>query len=331
MYPAMKSLSLALLLAVAACENPSVLPSGAANGQTGEAGAAAGTDAEARAGVKSLDTRLEKVDSQLSKITNILEKEPAKVTGFNDARITRIEQRLDKVIKVLDEALPPPEPDPAATYAATLTPNDPSEGPTDAKVTIVEGYEFLCPFCYLANPTVEQIAAKYPKDVRIVAKYLIIHGQPAIMPGLMACAAAKQGKYSAFKQGIWSHFFKMGDNGRPQMQQDNINQQAIEGIAKDAGLDMDKLKTDTTSADCQGWLASSQELLHALGANATPAFFINGRFISGAQSFDKFDEIIKEELAKADKAIAGGVAQKDYYQKEVIEKGLPKVKGRFED
>ena len=56
-----------------------------------------------------------------------------------DDRLARVERRLDKVIATLDQALGPPEPDPAATYAVPINEQDPIEGPRDAKVTIVEG------------------------------------------------------------------------------------------------------------------------------------------------------------------------------------------------
>src|SRR5205823_3828129 len=128
----------------------------------------------------------------------------------------------------------------------------------DAKVTIVEGFEFLCPYCAMVNPTVEQIRAKYPKDVRVVAKYLIIHGPPAVAPGMMACAAAKQGKYSQMKQALWTHFFKI-ENDRPNLQRDQIAPENLDKIAVEAGLDVAKLKTDMTS--CNSWVDSSKRSL----------------------------------------------------------------------
>ena len=79
------------------------------------------------------------------------------------------------------------------------------------------------------------------------------------------------------------------------------------------------------------WLIEPGRAEDPLGANATPAFFINGRYISGAQPFENFDKIIQEELAKADQKIADGTSKGDYYEKEIVAKGDKKVKGRFED
>ena len=246
-----------------------------------------------------------------------------------EARVDRIERRLDKVIAVLDQALPS-EPDPDATYSVAIDLVDPVQGPSDAKVTIVEGFEFLCPYCYMVNPTVDEILQKYPKDVRLVSKYLLIHGEPAIAPGMLACAAAKQGKFKEIKAALWSHLFKLEDD-RPTVQPDQLAPDNLVKIATDAGLDATKLKADMDGIDCRGWIQSSDASLHPVGASGTPAFFINGRYINGAQPIEAFDAIIKEELAKADKAIADGVAPADYYKREIVAKGITRVKGRFED
>ena len=55
-----------------------------------------------------------------------------------------------------------------------------------------------------------------------------------------------------------------------------------------------------------------------MGVTGTPAFFINGRFLSGAQPFPAFQALIDEELKKAK---AAGIAQAEYYQKAVVDKG----------
>lgn len=242
--------------------------------------------------------------------------------GDPAARLARIERRLDKVASALDQALGPSQPDPAATYAVAISALDPIEGPRDAKVTIVEGYEFLCPYCFLADPVIEQVKAKYPKDVRVVSKYLVIHGTPAATIGTYACAAAKQGKFSEMKAALWSHLFKK-EGEAPRLQQDQVAN--LEPIAAEAGLDVARLKQDADG--CKQWLASSQDTLTAVGVNATPAFFVNGRPLRD-RSFATFDKVIQEELAKVE---ASGVPAVAYYDREVMGKGLTRTRGRFED
>jgi protein-disulfide isomerase len=239
-----------------------------------------------------------------------------------DQRLERVERRLDKVIAALDQALGPPEPDPASTYAVPINEQDPVEGPRDAKVTIVEGYEFLCPYCYLVNPLIEQIRAKYPNDVRVVSKYIVIHGPPAATAGTYACAAAKQGKFTEMKTALWGRLWKT-DNGRPQAQPEQIAN--LEAVATSLGLDHDRLAKDLES--CQQWLQSGQRELAAVGINSTPAFFVNGRPLR-ERTFAAFDAMVAKELATANRA---GVAGADYYQREVVAKGLTQVKSRFSD
>jgi protein-disulfide isomerase len=307
MYPAMKSSLVCLLLAAAVgCkQNPSKLD--------GMAPASGMTPASAK---------IVEADSHAAPREDL--------PKDAESKVARLERRLDKVTKILDEKLGPAEPDPEATYAVPIETFDPSEGPKNAKVTIVEGYEFLCPYCYMANPTVEKIIAKYPKDVRVIGKYLIIHGPPAKPPGMAACAAAKQGKYAQMKNALWNHFFKL-EEGRPKMQAEQLALDNIDKIAAEAGLDVAKMKADMDGPDCAAWLDATRQSLQPLGVNGTPAFFVNGRYISGAVPFEVFDQLIKEEMAKADKAIADGVSQGDYYQAMVVGKGLKQVKGRFED
>ena len=247
-------------------------------------------------------------------------------TGSQEERIAKLEKRVNQLTKVLEDKLPPPEADPDKTYAVTIDPLDPIEGPSDAKVTIVEGFEFLCPYCYRANPTVEQVRQAYPKDVRIVNKYFLIHGPPAIPPGLAACAANKQGKFSDMKKALWQHVF---GNGEPD--KDAVSIDAMYKLAADLKLDATKFKADMMSTDCQNWLQHSADTLSVLGTTGTPSFYVNGRHLNGAVPFEDIKQVIDEELKKADKAIAGGVPQAQYYQKEIVGKGEKKVAGYFDD
>jgi protein-disulfide isomerase len=247
-----------------------------------------------------------------------------------EGRLARVERRLDKVIQILEQALPPSEPDPQGTYSVAVNPIDPAEGPSDAKVTIIEAFEFKCPYCALAAPTVDQIVAKYPKDVRVVAKYILIHGKTALPPAMASCAAQKQGKYGPMKQALWNSIFKI-EGGRPNIQEAATSPEAIRTLASTLQLDMAKFDKDIASDECNGWIQSSREAMGQLGVNGTPAFFVNGRFLNGAVPFEQLDRLVTEELAKADKAIADGVAQKDYYNSVIVAKGLKKVAGRFEE
>jgi len=242
-----------------------------------------------------------------------------------ESRLARLEKRVDKVIEVLEKALGSPDPDPNAVYSVPIDPSDPIEGPVDATVTVVEGFEFACPYCLKANQIVEDLRKAFPDDVRVVTKYLVVH-PPAVPSGLAVCAANKQGKFTEMKNAIWQNAW--GPDGR--IIQPQLSPEAMEIFAGQLGLDMDRFKKDMSGEECQGWLQKSQDTLHAVGQSGTPGFYINGRALGGLVPLDAMKQIVGEELEKANKVIAGGVAQKDFYKVAVVDKGEKKVKGWFE-
>ena len=80
-----------------------------------------------------------------------------------------------------------------------------------------------------------------------------------------------------------------------------------------------------TSDACKKQVQSEQARLAAVGTTGTPAFFINGRFLSGAQPLPAFKQLIDEELKKAEAAIASGAPAGSFYKSVIVEKGLKKM------
>jgi len=250
----------------------------------------------------------------------------AKSPGGADAkRLAQLEKKVDKIIEVLEQVLPPKDPDPKATYSVPIDPLDPVEGPSNAKVTIVEGFEFACPYCLQAHPIMEQVRQTYPNDVRVVTKYLVVH-QPAVPAGLASCAANKQGKYPEMKNAIWSQAW--GPDGRPIMEK--LSPDAMMAMATAIGVDATKFKADMESPECRSWLEKSQKTLQAVGQTGTPGFYVNGRALGGLVPLEGMKQIIDEEIKKADEAIQGGIKQEDFYRVAVVEKGEKKLPGWFD-
>ncbi len=135
------------------------------------------------------------------------------------------------------------------------------------------------------------------------------------MPARAACAAHLQGKFSEMHDGIWRDAF---DAGR------DFSEKNIIRIARKAGVKRRQLQADIKGA-CVQIVAEDQRELSQLGARGTPSFFINGRFLSGAQPIDRFKALIDEELKKAEERIADGTPVEDYYHKWVLETGLDKL------
>ncbi|MBP8805345.1 MAG: thioredoxin domain-containing protein [Kofleriaceae bacterium] len=234
-----------------------------------------------------------------------------------EGRLARLEKKLDKITGFLKQAVPP-ELDTNQTYAVPVEPGDPVIGPADAKVTIVEAYEFLCPYCAMMAPTMEQVMAAYPKDVRIVPKYMLIHGAPAAPSGLAMCAAGKQGKAAEMQKALWDSIFPNPQGGAAR---DKATVEGVVATAGTLGLDTTKFKADLEGPECQNWLQQSGKTLQKFGVSGTPSFFINGK-PAQARDLASFKALIDAELKAVD---ASGLKAADYYEKAVVAKGQPKA------
>jgi predicted DsbA family dithiol-disulfide isomerase len=72
---------------------------------------------------------------------------------------------------------------------------------------------------------------------------------------------------------------------------------------------------------CKQIIQKDQQELSSVGTRGTPAFYINGRYLSGAQPIDRFKSVIDEELKKANDAVAKGTSVEAYYSEAVLKKG----------
>ncbi|HYX92011.1 MAG TPA: thioredoxin domain-containing protein, partial [Myxococcaceae bacterium] len=185
----------------------------------------------------------------------------------------------------------------------------PVQGKPDALVTMVEFSDYQCPFCSRANGTVNELKRTYGDKLRLVMRQNPLPFHPNARPSaLAALAAGEQGKY-------WEMHEKLFANNQ------QLDAASLEGYAKEIGLDVAKWKKDMESSRFADVIAKDQALAGQLGASGTPAFFINGRKISGAQPIENFKRVIDEELAKAEQLVKSGVAPRDVYAK-VMEKGV---------
>ena len=88
--------------------------------------------------------------------------------------------------------------------------------------------------------------------------------------------------------------------------------------ATTVGLDVAKYKACYGANKYKSQILGDQRKAVSLGARGTPAFFINGRYLSGAQPLPAFEALIQEELKKAKKT---GIASAEYYNKQIVGKG----------
>jgi hypothetical protein len=149
-----------------------------------------------------------------------------------------------------------------------------------------------------------------------VFKHFLVHPQQGTIPAYAACAADRQGKFKPMYDLIWQKGFNAGRN---------LGQENMEKLAQEVGLNMTKFKADMDGA-CKEIVARDQADVAKLGTSGTPAFYINGRYLSGAQPIDRFKTIIDEELKKASDRITKGEATvASYYDEFVLKRGLKEL------
>jgi protein-disulfide isomerase len=177
----------------------------------------------------------------------------------------------------------------------------PVHGPADALVTLVEFSDYQCPFCSRAHATVQQLEKQYAGKLRVVMKQnpLSFHAR-ARPAALAAMAAGQQGKY-------WEYHDALFANQRA------LEDADLEKYAGQVGLDVARWKRDMQDPKLAATIDRDQALAQKLGASGTPAFFINGRFLSGAQPIDNFKAIIDEELKKAEALVKAGTPRANVY------------------
>ncbi len=207
-----------------------------------------------------------------------------------------------------------PGPDPALVYAVPVA-GLPSLGSDQALVTLVRAGEYACPFCEKVRPTIDELRRRYGPKLRVVNISLVVHPHMATLPAQAACAAHRQGRYWEMDELLWEKAFKLR-----QWEQANL-----EALARELGLDHARFVTDLTG-DCVRAVQQQQLTINSFGVNATPGFFINGRFLSGAQPVNAFQALIDEELARAEQRLKGRrKSKRTYYDEFVLDQGLPRL------
>jgi protein-disulfide isomerase len=162
----------------------------------------------------------------------------------------------------------------------------PSKGASGAPITIVEFSDFQCPFCSRVEPTVDRVMEDYKGKVRLFFRdFPLPFHEKAPKAHEAALCANDQGKY-------WEMHKKLFAN------QQALDVEQLKGYAKDLQLDGAKFDKCLDSGSKAATVEAHKKAGEEAGVTGTPAFFINGRMISGAQPYEQFKELIDAELAQ---------------------------------
>lgn len=220
---------------------------------------------------------------------------PARVNGATldqvraPIRSLLIQQRMDAARATLVESLKT-----KTTVTISLEPprvevtdgGRPARGSSQASVEVIEFSDFQCPFCQRANPTVQQVLKTYGDRIKFVYRHYPLPNHPNARPAAEASACAEaQGRFWDYHDRLFADPTKLTDAD-------------LKAHAEAVGLDMPKFNACFDNRQQKAGIDADIAAADAVGVTGTPAFFINGRAIDGAQPFDAFKRVIDEELAR---------------------------------
>lgn len=163
------------------------------------------------------------------------------------------------------------------------------KGPESARVTVVEFFDPECEGCAAFHPLLKQIAAEYPADVKIVARYMLFHGN-SFSAALALEGAGKQGKF-------WDMYNFMLERQPEWSHQKEPVTTIFEKYAKELGLDLVEFNKAYDDLTFKATLAKDVADGQELGVRGTPTFFVNGKMLMNL-SYADLKNAIDAELAK---------------------------------
>lgn len=164
-------------------------------------------------------------------------------------------------------------------------PRDFSIGPRNAPVTIVEFFDYRCPYCHEAMTWLFEAVRRNPQTVRVIFKEFPVLGEASVEASQAAVASIKQGKYAAFHRALMAH-------------RGQLDSAQLDAIARRAGLDVARMRRDMEDRAIMDHLQSNHEIAAESKIDGTPAFLINGKWVRGWNRAQA-DELLAQALREA--------------------------------
>ncbi|MFK4760131.1 DsbA family protein [Microbacterium sp. ZW T5_45] len=167
-------------------------------------------------------------------------------------------------------------------------------GPEDAPVALVVFSDYQCPFCakWSQDTLPEMMEYAEAGDLRIEWRDINMYGEPSERAARAAHAAGLQGQYWEFHDALYA-----GGEHRPA---DQLTDEALQDLAGQLGLDVDRFVADMGSAAVREQVEKTAQEGRDLGVTGTPSFILDGRAVVGAQPSSVFTDIIENALSEKD-------------------------------
>lgn len=159
-------------------------------------------------------------------------------------------------------------------------PNTPVGGNPTGTVSLVEFFDYRCPYCKEVEPSIEKLVDG-DKQLRFVYKEFPVLGPASLTAAKAALAARKQGKYAAF------HHAMMALKG-------TIDDASVFKVAESVGLNVAQLTRDMNDPKIARELKANNELARSLHIDGTPGFVIGNTIVPGAVSLDELKKLIAD-------------------------------------
>ncbi len=254
-------------------------------------------------GAQPLSTFQTTIDTELARARTLVASGVARDHVYVRASTTAFAAPKPKTTATTKSPSPPME------YVAVG--DSPTLGPKTALVTIVEFSDLQCPYCLKADATMRQLRTTYGDSLRIVWKNdpLRFHTQAAPAAEVALEARARNGE-AAFWSMHDAIFAKQGGPGGTSgfRRDDLLDVAATHGVPRATADSAITLRKHGHEIDGDIMLAKS------LGVTGVPTFFINGRRLSGAQPYAKFESVVEDELSHAKRLVASGTPRSQVYE-----------------
>lgn len=205
--------------------------------------------------------------------------ESAEQTRIDEAIEAYANKQKADAEKALDQAIA------ARAYALVNGPGSQVLGNPRGDVTLIEFFDYTCPFCKAAEPRLQQLL-KDDKNVKLVVIEFPILRRESVVAAKASLASARQGKDAPFHQAL------MGLRGQ-------LSEPAIFDVAKEVGLDIERLRKDMDAPEIADAIIGNFNLARALHITTTPTFIIGNHMVTESSATLDFAKAVAAARAAA--------------------------------